>query len=75
MVETVILGYWGIHNIKTFTFHFNWTRWTMDRRVKVLLIMEKLVSLMHFPQPHISVGTAVRLELQPMSGFFFYFLF
>lgn len=44
----VILEYWGIHNIKTFTFHFNWTRWTMHRRV--LLWKEwKASVLMHFP--------------------------
>lgn len=28
----------------------------------------KLVPLMHFPQTHISVGTAVHLEEQPTSG-------
>lgn len=45
------LEYWGITNINTFTFHFDWTGWTMDRRVKMLLWKGKWRAdvLMHSP--------------------------
>lgn len=59
--------------------HFTLTgqggQWTGEFKCYFGKINEKLVSLMHFPQPHISVGTAVHLELQPVSGYFLFIFF